>query len=46
LYLKGYNLGDARDPVAESEFSEEIAGTPTYYRLPGRLVMVSVSLNL
>lgn len=44
--LHGYNLTDARDPVAESEFSEEIAGTPTFYRLPGRLLMLSVSMTL
>jgi len=36
--LQGANLTDRRDPVAESEFSEIVAGASSYYRLPARHV--------
>lgn len=36
--LDGYNLGDARAPVAESEL-----GDAQFYRLPGRSVMLSAT---
>jgi outer membrane receptor for ferrienterochelin and colicin len=38
--LDGYNLSDARDPVAESEL-----GDAQYYRMPGRTVLLSVTSN-
>jgi len=38
--VDGYNLTDARDPVAESEI-----GDAQFYTLPGRSVLVSVTYN-
>jgi len=38
--LDGYNLTDARDPVAESEI-----GDAQFYTLPGRTVLLSVTYN-
>ncbi len=35
------NLGNARNPVAESEFGEG-----SYYRLPARTVLVNLSYDL
>ncbi|MCK9386382.1 MAG: TonB-dependent receptor [Nevskia sp.] len=41
ISLNGYNLGNARNPVAESEFGEG-----SYYRLPARTVLVNLSYDL
>lgn len=46
LSLNGSNLTDHRDPVSESEFSEILAGTSAYYRLPARSIMLNYSLEL
>jgi outer membrane receptor protein involved in Fe transport len=43
LALQGYNLTDRRDPVAESEFSEVVAGSSAYYRLPARHIEVMLT---
>ncbi len=42
--LSGYNLTDARVPVASSELNQSVTVTQTagYYRLPGRLVELEV----
>jgi outer membrane receptor protein involved in Fe transport len=42
--LNGYNLTDARDPVAASELNQSVTvtGTAGYYRLPSRTVVFSV----
>lgn len=39
--LEGLNLGDRRDPVAESEL-----GDAQYYRLPGRSVQLALNVRL
>ena len=46
--LNGYNLGDRRDAVAESDLQEAVSvtGTAGYYRLPGRALVLSLSLAL
>jgi outer membrane receptor protein involved in Fe transport len=46
--LNGYNLGDRRDPVAESDLQEAVSvtGTAGYYRLPGRALVLSLNLAL
>jgi iron complex outermembrane receptor protein len=44
--LSGYNLGDKRVPVAESELSEVVAGASSYYMLPGREWFLSVGYEL
>jgi len=41
ISLNGYNLGNARNPVAESEFGEG-----SYYRLPARTFLVNLSYDL
>ncbi len=38
--VDGYNLSDARDPVAESEI-----GDAQFYTLPGRTVLLSLTFN-
>lgn len=55
LALNGYNLGDARGPVSESELAEatmvpnpggdDFAGAPMYYRQPGRTFVVQASMD-
>ncbi len=44
VQLNGYNLTDARGPVASSELNQSVTVTQTagYYRLPGRLVEIEV----
>jgi outer membrane receptor protein involved in Fe transport len=46
--VNGYNLGDRRDPVAESDLQEAVSvtGTAGYYRLPGRALVLSLTLAL
>ena len=46
--LNGYNLGDRRDAVAESDLQEgvTVTGTAGYYRLPGRSVVLSLRVAL
>src|ERR1051325_296685 len=46
LHVNGYNLTDRRDPVAESELAEEVSGASSYFLLPARSIMGSVSLAL
>lgn len=41
ISLNGYNLGNARNPIAESEF-----GDGAYYLLPARTVLVNLSVDL
>lgn len=41
ISLNGYNLGNTRNPVAESEFGEG-----SYYLLPARTVLVNLSVDL
>ncbi len=41
ISVNGYNLGNARNPVAESEFGEG-----SYYLLPARTVLVNFSADL
>ncbi|GAC1633593.1 MAG: hypothetical protein NVS9B10_29010 [Nevskia sp.] len=41
ISLNGYNLGGARNPVAESEFGEG-----SYYLLPARSVLLNFSVDL
>lgn len=43
LALQGSNLTDRRDPVAESEFSEVVAGASSYYLLPARHVELTLA---
>ena len=40
LRLDGRNLGDRRDPIAESEF-----GDAQYYRMPARTILAGVALR-
>jgi outer membrane receptor protein involved in Fe transport len=48
IRLSGYNLGNRRDPIAESELSEAVTatGTAAYYRLPGRRFELAVETRL
>jgi iron complex outermembrane receptor protein len=48
LQLNGYNLGNRRDPVAESELNEAVTvtGTAGYYRLPARSYALSLTFAL
>ena len=41
--VHGSNLTDRRDPVSESEFSEVVAGSSSYYRLPARHAELELS---
>ena len=41
IRLDGTNLGDRRDPAAESEI-----GDAQFYRLPGRTILMSVTMQL
>lgn len=45
LALHGYNLTDEREPVAESEFSEIVAGSSSYYLLPARHVELQLGYS-
>jgi iron complex outermembrane recepter protein len=48
LQLNGYNLTDRRDPVSESELqgSVTVTGTAGYYRLTGRAVAATLTVDL
>lgn len=46
LHVNGYNLTDRRDAIAESELSGEISGASSYYLLPSRRIIGSVSVAL
>jgi iron complex outermembrane recepter protein len=45
LAVHGYNLTDEREPVAESEFSEIVAGSSSYYLLPARHVELQLGYS-
>ena len=46
LHVNGYNLTDRRVPVAESELAAVASGASSYFLLPARSVIGSVSLAL
>src|SRR5581483_2565382 len=46
LHVNGYNLTDRRDPVAESELAEVVSGASSYFLMPARTIMGSISLAL
>lgn len=46
LTVNAYNLGDARDVVAESEQSGEVAGASSYYLMQGRRLMLNFAMPL
>lgn len=45
LQVNGYNLTDRRSAIAESELSEELAEASSYYLLPSRSIIASLSVD-